>query len=64
MLTNKDIILSPQEKKEFEMNWSENINYHCDDVLMPETVYDVQNIVKSKMYKHLRVVGTRHTFNE
>ena len=45
-------------------NWSKNIQYTADEVLVPETVHDVQKIVKSKHYKNIKVFGTRHCFNK
>ena len=47
----------------YRQNWSENIQYTSTHILVPETVSEVQKIVKSKDYRYLKVIGTRHCFN-
>lgn len=46
------------------INWSENIRYTSDEVLIPDTVYEVQKILKSNRFKNLKAFGTRHCFNK
>ena len=44
-------------------NWGNMVEYSSDVCLYPETVHDVQTIVKDKRYQSLKVIGTRHCFN-
>ena len=48
----------------YQVNWSENIKFSSSHVLIPETVSEVQEIVKSSKFKHLKVFGTRHCFSK
>lgn len=34
----------------YATNWSENIPYSSDEVLLPSTIHEVQKIVKDKSY--------------
>jgi xylitol oxidase len=52
----KDIL--PDEKL---MNWSGNIEYSTDNIIYPESVSEVQQLVKA--HSKLKVLGTRHCFN-
>jgi alditol oxidase len=42
-------------------NWAGNYQYRASRVHLPKSVADVQEVVKS--CSHLRVLGTRHSFN-
>ena len=42
-------------------NWAGNIEYGTNNVYYPNTVEEVQQLVKK--YAHLKVLGTRHCFN-
>lgn len=43
-------------------NWAGNLTYSTDKVYYPETVAQVQELVKQ--YSKLKVLGTRHCFND
>jgi alditol oxidase len=43
-------------------NWAGNLTYSTDKVYYPETVSQVQELVKK--YSKLKVLGTRHCFND
>ena len=51
-----------QRSDPYRQNWSENIQYSAQGVLLPENVREVQAIVKDKQYRHVKVIGTRHCF--
>ena len=61
--TNSMDTFKDHKTEENSWNWSKNIHYSADDVLVPETVHEVQKIVKSNEYRHVKVFGTRHCFN-
>lgn len=42
-------------------NWAENFHYSTNHALQPSTVAETQDAVRS--VKHLRALGTRHSFN-
>ena len=42
-------------------NWSGNLHYHADHLLLPKNVEEVQQAVKS--CKKLKALGARHSFN-
>ncbi|AXC14876.1 xylitol oxidase [Acidisarcina polymorpha] len=42
-------------------NWAGNLTYHTDKLLAPETVEEVQQMVKNT--PKLRALGSRHSFN-
>lgn len=42
-------------------NWSGNLTFAAAQMLYPDTVEDLQRMVRSA--KHLRVLGSRHSFN-
>src|SRR6478609_3771923 len=52
----KDIL--PDEKL---INWAGNIEYSTDKIIYPESVGEVQQLVKA--HSKLKVLGTRHCFN-
>ena len=57
-------VLSPMiswQQQEKLINWAGNIEYSTDKLYFPESVEQVQQIVKK--YDKLKVLGTRHCFN-
>lgn len=69
ILINLKVIADSMDFKNYKSdkyskNWSENISYSSDEVLLPETVHEVQKILKSNRYKNFKVFGTRHCFNK
>lgn len=43
-------------------NWSGNLSYDSKEVLYPQNVSEIQNIVTDSI--HVKVLGTRHCFND
>lgn len=43
-------------------NWSENVRFHSAPIHVPQTVEELQEIVRAS--RKVRVLGTRHSFND
>ena len=50
--------------KKYDYNWSRNIKYQHEKVFFPETVEQVQNIMTRTNFDNVRVIGSRHSFND
>ena len=56
-------ILTGQAAEAYARNWCQVYQYSAGTVLRPNTVHDVQTIVKSKEFDSVKVLGTKHCFN-
>ena len=57
-------VLSPHaagDQQDILRNWAGNLEYRTDTIHYPETVEEVQHLVKK--YDRLKVLGSRHCFN-
>lgn len=60
-ILNSFVACGPGQKKEQLTNWSGNLTYGTGNVHHPETVDQVQEVVKS--CRRLRALGSQHAFN-
>jgi len=44
-------------------NWCGNITYSAKQVLIPDSIEQVREIVRDPTYSSLKVIGSRHYFN-
>ena len=45
-------------------NWSKNIWYSADGFVAPADVWEVKRIFDMHDVRHMKVVGTKHSFND
>ena len=55
------IVSCKTETHEPRTNWAGNLTYSTDDLYTPETVAELQELIKK--YKKIRGLGTKHSFN-